>query len=678
MPGPWWQECRRTIHLDFHTPEFPHDCFADFDPERAAAIFAGAGVQAVKVFAKDHYGHSYYNTRIGHRHRRLTCDYLAEMTRALHRKRIRVMAYYSVCFDQHVAREHPGWQQRDARRGDAAWRMWNFLCLNSPYQRRVMLPAFEEILTGYDVDGLWFDIVAFAPDLQGCVCPYCRKGFRGMFKRPLNLGTVEREAYALETFRQKTIARFLGNTRALIDKHRPGLAFTCNHALDFEHSPEADRQVSSGACEVHPHQNLYSAEIIAAALRTTGKPFECIPTMFHFGWGEWTNKSTVQLQYECSAIVAGGGNINLGDHMPRTGKLEPGVYRKVRDVFAFVKKREQFSSGVGGVPYAALLAFSGDFYWNRPVWGAARIMADGHIPYDMLSHKNLVERLKDYKLLVFPYQRGTKPPRKNIYLPPLPKLTRKQRDAIAGWVHAGGVLVFNYDTVLAECAGIRHQRAYQNSVGYIDTEGRFARDFDLPLLVRSPFRRIRCATARPLLGWHLPYAEATDRHFFSSRTTPAIGRRAPTPAVTLNRYGKGRVIYFACDPFQAYVDNGHSWLKSLLVDILQAYAPRKPFDLHAPSTVHARMTRKGGERYIHLLNAHVEPRTIVFSKAGAYPPEIMEQIVPIYDVRIEIPGKSVRRATLEPGGKRLRVKCSGSSCVIMVPRIELYDIVRIG
>lgn len=669
--------CRRQIHLDFHTPEFPTDCFTDFNPERTAKLFAQSGVEVVKVFAKDHYGNSFYNTRVGHKHKRLKVDYLAEMTRALHKQKIKVMAYFSVCFDEHVGTAHPEWLQRGIDTGTASCKIWDYLCLNSPYQKRVLLPAFEEVVSEYDIDGLWLDIVGFAPGKLSCLCAACRKRFRQTYKCSLTAKNALTHEQRLDKQRLTIVEEFLCNTRAVIDKHKPGLDFTHNHALFFENTTTADAQVDFGAVEVHPHMNVYAPEISAAALRPGGKPFECIPSVFHFGWGEWTNKSTPQLQYECSSIIAGGGNINLGDHMSRTGALTAGTYKKIKTVFDFVKKREQFTSAAEDVPYAAILSLDGSFYWNRPVWGAARLLSDAHVQYNILNHKNLLDELPKYKMLILPYQRGFKPHRDKLYLPPLPKLNKNQYEAIAAWVRKGGVLVFNYDKILAECAGLHYKSLYKSSLGYIEAGEEFAKDYDLPLLIRSPFRRLECTTAKPLLNWRLPYAEPTPQRRFSNSNTPPPGKFAPSPAVTVNQYGKGQVVYFACDIFLAYTDYVHSWVKSLFIDVLNKYAPRKPFTVQAPSTVHVRLTRNGNERYLHLLQAHVQPRAIVFSKAGVYPVEIIEEVVPVSEVVLTVPDCEVRTAILEPSGEKLRLEKKRGETRIYIPQVAVYDVVRL-
>lgn len=214
-------------------------------------------------------------------------------------------------------------------------------------------------------------------------------------------------------------------------------------------------------------------------------------------------------------------------------------------------------------------------------------------------------------------------------------------------------------------------------MGYIEQTSEFAKDFDLPLLIRSPFKKIKCVGARPLLNWLRPYAGLNKKEFFSNKNTPAPGKLAPSPAVTINRYGRGRVIYCAFDLFSDYSDYMHPWTKALFLDILEIIASRKPFMIEAPSSVHTRLTRQGRELYLHLLNTHIQPPTIAFDQAGVFPPAVIEDIIPVHDIKITLPGTDITGASLEPGKKTLKIKKTKNTTVINVPEIKIYEIVKL-
>ena len=67
-------------HPDFHIPA-DVDVGEGFDGDTYARRLKGCGADAVVFFAKCHYGHAYYDTKVGTRHPRLRKDMLAEVVR---------------------------------------------------------------------------------------------------------------------------------------------------------------------------------------------------------------------------------------------------------------------------------------------------------------------------------------------------------------------------------------------------------------------------------------------------------------------------------------------------------------------------------------------------------------------------------------------------------------------
>ena len=105
------EEAFRQVHLDFHTSPLILDVGADFDPDDFVKTLKKAHINSITVFAKCHHGMSYYDTRVGVRHPSLKFDLLREMVKAGHENDIRVVAYYSVCWDVYMGNEHPEWLQ---------------------------------------------------------------------------------------------------------------------------------------------------------------------------------------------------------------------------------------------------------------------------------------------------------------------------------------------------------------------------------------------------------------------------------------------------------------------------------------------------------------------------------------------------------------------------------------
>ena len=171
----WFNQYIRRIHMDFHTPEHASDIRMDqFDAERYVKILKDARVNSLVTFAKGHHGNSYYNTLIGHKHNGLPAgvDMMGELIDECHMNGMKVLSYYSVGWLTPVAKNHPEWMERNQQGekmgtgGATRTDSWNCICLNSPYMDQIVLPELREIVSMYEMDGLWIDII------ENNACPW--------------------------------------------------------------------------------------------------------------------------------------------------------------------------------------------------------------------------------------------------------------------------------------------------------------------------------------------------------------------------------------------------------------------------------------------------------------------------------------------------------------------------
>ena len=78
MRGEWFGDHWRQVHMDFHMPEFPADAIKNFSAADFVGHLVRGKVNMVALFAKCHFGNSFYNTRVGHKHSGLANDFLME------------------------------------------------------------------------------------------------------------------------------------------------------------------------------------------------------------------------------------------------------------------------------------------------------------------------------------------------------------------------------------------------------------------------------------------------------------------------------------------------------------------------------------------------------------------------------------------------------------------------
>src|ERR1700722_17801811 len=69
--GKWYESLVTGVHLDYHYPEWDPYILSKADGAAMIEEIAATGARMVVVFAKCHYGNSYYATRVGHQHHNL-------------------------------------------------------------------------------------------------------------------------------------------------------------------------------------------------------------------------------------------------------------------------------------------------------------------------------------------------------------------------------------------------------------------------------------------------------------------------------------------------------------------------------------------------------------------------------------------------------------------------------
>jgi hypothetical protein len=673
----WLKDTYLELHIDAHFGQLPAP-YEGFDAEPAATILKDAGFQMVSCFAVCNAGYSYFPTKIGVTHPGLKRDFTGEMTAALKKRGIRVLAYVSVGPDRRFHQEHPDWMtirnpSTPAQpRGDMAQ-----MCVNSPWLEQAHIPALEEIVSLYGVDGFFLDSL-ISKFVQGaCYCKYCREAFAAESGGAIPAADRDPNVYAHYQWLSRKGARYADKVIGKLTADKPGLAFALNHVW-VTHNPVKPPSMSQLVWEpVPPYPGTLSLDLSLEARYLSSQAgianWSCMATRGN-GWGDYSLRDPASFRHEAAVLLASGGRPYFGDDSYPSGNPDPAVYKVYGGVNRRTAELEPFVRDSVPVKETAVL-LSADSMWsalplNPPgewmggpsspaVAGAHKALVEEHAQFGILNSEGLVETLADYKALVIPEQCI---------------LSAPECDAIRRFVQSGGALIATGDTgtrdannrplddfSLADVMGVRFlgrgetRRAYLRA--RVDME-----DFGIPSMdvqVAGGYSRIQTTTAKRLLDL----------------VPPTGPKQAPAetpegPGITLNQFGQGKAIYCAVRLFASYHQEGTPVLRGLAAWMLHLALPpaRRVIVLeNAPLNVVAAFNSRGPDKFLHLVNFTGDKRI-----AGA---QRLQSFSAVSGIRIGIACRArPRRIILAPERKPIPFEWKNDRAWFQAQPLIMHDV----
>jgi Hypothetical glycosyl hydrolase 6/Beta-galactosidase trimerisation domain len=611
--GDWLKDIYRELHVDAHFGQLPAP-YEGFDAESAAGILKDAGFQMVSCFAICNAGYAYYPTKIGVTHPGLKRDFTGEMTAALKKRGIRVLAYVSVGPDRRFHQEHPDWMTvrspgaAPQLRGDMAQ-----MCVNTPWLEQAHIPVLEEIIALYGVDGFFLDSL-ISKFVQGaCYCKYCKQAFAADSGGEIPVADTDPNVFAHYRWLSRKGARYADKVIGKLTATKPGLAFALNHIWVTHNPVNPPASVTQLVWEpVPPYPGTLSFDLSFEARYLSSQAgianWSCMATRGN-GWGDYSLREPAAYRHEAAVLLASGGRPYFGDDSYPSGNPDPAVYKAYGGVNRRTAELEPFIRGAVPVKETAVL-LSADSIWsalplNPPrewigapsssgVAGAHKVLVEEHAQFGILNSEGLVERLADYKVLVIPEQCI---------------LSAKECDAIRRFVRAGGALIATGETAtrdsdnrpltefsIADVLGVRFGGRNDARRAYLRVKADMA-EFGIPAMdIQAPggYTRVQTATAKPLLELVPP-----------SGPKQAPGGPAEGPGVTLNKFGEGAAIYCAVRLFTGYYQEGTPVLRRLAAWMFSVAHPpaRRTIVLeNAPLNVEVTFNSRGADKFLHLIN----------------------------------------------------------------------------
>ncbi len=683
----------RGYLVDHHSPAPPVVTLERLDVEEYRRFYRTARISSLMLYCKDHWGYSWYDTRLGVRHPALEADWVAAVARVLQEEDIEFNAYYCLEYDTLAPRMHPEWSLLDAAgqpvvlRGRKA--RWGMPCYETGY-RGLVLGQLSEIVERYRPDSLFLDI--FGKSL--CYCPCCRAAFRDRFGYPLPLPVEapreERQALDfgeagrdVNRFLEDCADRMLDDILHTVRALDPDLRVTLNFAalypdrirnkLDYQftepwagnrlsaaYSRDTDRsrhpQLGPGdVSEVYNyrHPNVYvqaAAQIAAQGCR-----------VFFYSGSQHVDGT---LEHEEAR--------RIGEAYRQVAAMEPWLAgRSVLADVAILQSDRSSRARAGNLVIANAIGRC-----KRPdphreaVLGAMAACDAAQVTWAVLPEEDATpETLSRYSL---------------VLLAGVHHVSPELADGLRAHVHGGGALLADGacgclredgtpvgDSALSDLLGCR-------LLGVLDTDssaewGSYVERVDGPVWRQAPDTFLptgpRQVEAEPrgaaVLGWLRPPAVAlTDTTWVNWWDPPPAARSSSRPAILEYTPGKGRVLYLAYDFFEGSARGLHL-NQALFNGMLEHLLPDPTLRLLAPfpDSVGFTAYRRGPELIVHN-NSRLPERT-----GGDAPP------IPGGTLRIRTDRLPVASAALVlPEARPLSIRRHGHWADIELPNLSIHQL----
>ena len=596
-------------------------------------------------------------------HPGLKFDLLRAQMDAAHEAGAAVPVYLSAGGNDVAALAHPEWCEVNPP-GVGGWgapdeRTPGFrkLCFNTPYLDYLCRLTDETLERFPDADGLFFDIILQCQ----CVCPKCVADMRAAGLDP------ESEADRLE-FSQRVLINYYERIAETVRKHNPEMPVFHNSGhvtvgktgilKYFSHLELESLPTGGWGYDHYPLSAAYSRKLGLDFLGMTGK--------FHTTWGEFGGyKHPDALRYECMAMLANGARCSIGDQPHPDARLDESTYRAIGQAYAEVEAKEAWCIGAESAADIAVLsnsAFHRESTESAAEIGCARILQEGHLPFDLLDQEM---DFSGYGLVI---------------LPDDIRCDAALAGRLTGYLERGGKLLLSGTSGLAADkdaysfdTGVEYQGVSGFNPAYLQMDKAFAPEWlTSPLVLYGAPGKLRAAAGERWLGKVLnAYFQSSYRQFSSHQHTPF----SPAPTGLCGGVIRDNLAVLAFPVFSIYRERGQIALKEFLLKTIDALLGGRRQIRCTGLPAEGRLTlMRQPERERTVLHLLYAPK--VLKGGGKHQVEVIEELPPAPPVTVELrTGFRPARLRLEPAGTELAFSQTGESIRFTVPAFSCHQMV---
>ena len=620
---PWNRKSLRRILIDTQIPDWDPAFLQHYDVEAAFDACVAAGADSVMVYFQSHTGLCNWPTDSGKQHAAFEGrDLVAETLACAAQRELPVCAYYSVNFNNQAWLEHPDWRLQPAGAGMIGGGLlvrerYGICCLNHPGYRGFIEQQISEILSTYEVEALFYDMVWW---MGVCLCDQCRERLRReeSIEIPETINWLDPDWVRFQAARERWVVEFAHELRDTARRLSPGIAVYHNFALAMMNWT---RGISFASAAAHDFLggDFYGGrdeQLVISKLMlnlSESRPVEFMTTVTENLAEHESLKSPESLAQTSLAASATASAMLMICGIDPDGHLNGAAFDHIKQAFA---ARRPWDDDLGGEPVEQIAVYFSDvskmsFAENglpieasqqRPpveyphftaVRGACKKLQRAHMPFGVITRKQLTE-LYRYPVIV---------------LPDVLRMSPDEVEAFRDYVNGGGNLYASRYTSLTETDGTRHkdfmladlfgchfEALEPGRMVYLDPKVALCNDAIAPqrylcqnIAADDNMGLIRLASlpdisaTSVLATLNVPYGHpahgSVEGQDWASIHSSPPWTDTGVPALVSNCFGEGRVIYSAAD-IESGDGAAHERLFIALMRDLLPGAPTFEVDTH--------------------------------------------------------------------------------------------------
>ena len=684
LASPWYRTAYRRNVIDMHITDWNEKFLSEFDPQNYVEMLRLSQVKSSVVYAQSHVGLCNFPTKIGGTHNGMKGnDHLKKVIELCHEQGIAVQLYFSVIFDRWAYDNHPDWRiilvngkpaSEKSRHGT--------VCPNSPY-REYVSALVREICAQLEFQGIRFDMT-FWPAV--CYCIHCQKRFEAEVggELPKVIHWEDPRWVSFQRQRETWLIEFANFLTQEVKSLKPkatvehqASTYTLGWRFGVTEGLSQSNTFLQGDFYGDSRQGSFVRKLFYNLSENLPYGFET--SVMVSLQNHTAKKSKELLRTKAYACLADSGAFVFIDAIDPAGSLNQSVYEQMGQIFGETKVYEKYLGGklCQDVGIYVSPESKCDFADNgKPVddpklsnriphldaaVSVCNALIDAHLPYGVITKKSL-GNLSQHKILVLP----------NVLM-----MDREETEAIRNFVRSGGRLhASKYsslitkdgkrqtDFLLADLFGGSFAGETKESYTYIgpldDTQRLFAgftRQY--PIGLDSSQIIVRAHPGAKVLGTiTLPYSDPADPDRFASIHGNPPGIPTDYPAIILNRFGNGQVIYVSGE-----LENSETY-RHIFINLIRQLHSAFTFEADAPHPVEiSAFHQEDKRRYlISLVNFQKDLPNIPVDNVR---------------VRLKLDGRRVKRLVSLPDERKLNFELRDEFAHIQLPRLETFQMMAL-